>query len=347
MTNKQINFKFQISNFKFLLILFTYLLICLFVYSQEAIAQSVLPLIVAPSRQQLDIVPGEKTAINVKFYNSGELPVSGILKAADFLVTDKEGTPVIVDNPLQSNPKYSASSWFNLPYDRITIAPNDKVTVQARINIPNDAHPGGRYVAIYFEPSGNIPEPVGANEEAGTAVGTRIAGLVYLKVAGEISEKALVSRLFAPSFFEYGPINVESEISNRGDYHVRPRGLLTLSNIFGGPVDQQVLKEQNIFPDSSRAYGSVLGKKWMLGKYKIDLTASYGEKGQVLNRFIYIWVFPWKVATVIVLALIILVLLGRNMYQKVVVKEAKLEEEVEEEKEEIEKLKEELKKRKE
>ncbi|PJE60520.1 hypothetical protein COU86_03915, partial [Candidatus Roizmanbacteria bacterium CG10_big_fil_rev_8_21_14_0_10_36_26] len=118
----------------------------------------------------------------------------------------------------------------------MTIAPDDKVTIQASINIPIDAHPGGRYVAIYFEPAGNIPEPVGANEEAGTAVGTRIAGLVYLKVAGAISEKALVSRFFAPSFFEYGPVKVETEILNRGDYHITPRGVISLINMFGGVV---------------------------------------------------------------------------------------------------------------
>ena len=308
-------------------------------------AQAILPLIVAPARQQLDVTPSEKTAIHIKFYNSGESPVSGVLKVADFLVTNKEGMPVIVDNPLQSNPKYSASSWFNLPYDRITIAPNDKVTIQADITVPEDVHPGGRYVAIYFEPSGNIPEPVGIKEEAGTAVGTRIAGLVYLKVAGAISEKALVSRFFAPSFFEYGPVKVETEILNRGDYHITPRGVVSLINMFGGVVDQQKLNEANIFPDASRSFTNELGKKWLMGRYKVSFLASYGETGQALTSELYVWIFPWRVATVTLLALIIIILLIKSAYKNLVVKETVLEEEVEKEKKEIERLKQQLRKR--
>lgn len=341
---KNYNLKLKnFRNFAFCIVILTFAF-CIFNLG-KVVGQTTLPLIVAPARQQLDVAPGEKSAVVIKFYNSSDLPVSGILKAADFLVTDKEGTPVIVDNPLQSNPKYSAGSWFDLPYDRMTIAPDDKVTIQASINIPIDAHPGGRYVAIYFEPAGNIPEPVGANEEAGTAVGTRIAGLVYLKVAGAISEKALVSRFFAPSFFEYGPVKVETEILNRGDYHITPRGVISLINMFGGVVDQQKLNEANIFPDASRSFTNELGKKWLMGRYKISLLAGYGETGQALTSEIYVWVFPWRVATVTLLALIIIILLIKSAYKNLVVKETALEEEIEKEKGEIEKLKQQLRKR--
>ena len=341
---KNYNLKLKnFRNFAFCIVILTFAF-CIFNLG-KVVGQTTLPLIVAPARQQLDIAPGEKSAVVIKFYNSSDLPVSGILKAADFLVTDKEGTPVIVDNPLQSNPKYSAGSWFDLPYDRMTIAPDDKVTIQASINIPIDAHPGGRYVAIYFEPAGNIPEPVGANEEAGTAVGTRIAGLVYLKVAGAISEKALVSRFFAPSFFEYGPVKVETEILNRGDYHITPRGVISLINMFGGVVDQQKLNEANIFPDASRSFTNELGKKWLMGRYKVSFLASYGETGQALTSELYVWVFPWRVATVTLLALIIIILLIKSAYKNLVVKETALEEEIEKEKGEIEKLKQQLRKR--
>jgi len=341
---KNYNLKLKnFRNFAFCIVILTFAF-CIFNLG-KVVGQTTLPLIVAPARQQLDIAPGEKSAVVIKFYNSSDLPVSGILKAADFLVTDKEGTPVIVDNPLQSNPKYSAGSWFDLPYDRMTIAPDDKVTIQASINIPIDAHPGGRYVAIYFEPAGNIPEPVGANEEAGTAVGTRIAGLVYLKVAGAISEKALVSRFFAPSFFEYGPVKLETEILNRGDYHITPRGVISLINMFGGVVDQQKLNEANIFPDASRSFTNELGKKWLMGRYKISLLAGYGETGQALTNELYVWVFPWRVATVTLLALIIIILLIKSAYKNLVVKETALEEEIEKEKGEIEKLKQQLRKR--
>ncbi len=345
MTNKQINFKFQISNFKFLLILFAYLIIWLFGYSQETIAQSRLPMTVAPARQEITINPGESSAVNIRFYNFSESPVSGIIKVADFIVDNSQGTPRIIEDFSQLSPRFSAQAWATIPYDQITIAANDKVSLQAKINVPIDARPGGRYLAVYFEPTVSVPQAVGAEKEAGTGVSVRIASLIYLRVAGPIAEKALISRFFAPGFFEYGPIKVETQVMNRGDLHIRPRGVITMTNVFGAPVDQINIKEENIFPDVVRNYESSLGKKWMMGKYKLSLTASYGDQGQVLERFIYVWVFPWRVALAVVLTIIVLGLLVSNFYKNIIVKETSLEEELKKEKDEIEKLKQMLRKK--
>jgi len=304
-------------------------------------AQTVLPMTVAPARQQVTINPGEDTQISVKFYNQSDTPLSGFLKVADFVVQDDKGTPTIVEDSTQASPKFSASTWLTLPYDRMTIAPNDRTIVQLGLTIPQNARPGGRYVAIYFEPANPVAQPVG---EAGASITPRIASLLYIRVNGPITENAFISDLFAQSFREYGPIAVSAQITNKGDYHVRPHGVFSLSNMFG-LVEQSTLQESNIFPDALRSYSASVGSKWMMGRYKITLSAQYGDKAQTTERSIYVWVFPWRVALVIVLSLIILILVGRSVYKGVVVHEASLEEELAREREEIEKLKHELKKR--
>lgn len=311
----------------------------------QVFGQTSLPLTVAPARQEIIINPGESSAVNVRFYNFSESPVSGIVRIADFIVDNSQGAPRIIEDSSQVSPRFSAQTWLTIPYDRITIAAADKVSLQAKITVPADARPGGRYVAVYFEPTTAIPQAIGAEKEAGTGVSSRIASLIYIRVAGPTTEKALVSRFFAPGFFEYGPVKVETQILNRGDYHVRPRGVITMSNVFGAPVDQTNLREENIFPDVVRNYENSLGKKWLLGKYKLNFTASYGEGGQVLEAFTYVWVFPWRVALAVILTLIILGLIISNLYKNIVVKETSLEKEVEKEKEEIEKLKTQLRKR--
>jgi len=309
-------------------------------------AQSILPLTVAPARQQTALNPGEETTLTVKFYNQGETPIAGLLKAADFVVEDKIGSPRIIEDATQASPRFSASQWITLPYDRMSIGANDKVILQVGLKVPQNARPGGRYVAVFFEPIGAVPQAVGANE-AGASIAPRLAGLIYIRVNGPITESAVVSNLFARSFSEYGPIDVEAEIINRGDYHIRPKGVVTVTSMFGGVVDQSIMEEYNIFPDAARTYAAKVGQKWMMGRYKVELAASYGEKGQVVSRSLYIVVFPWKVASVVILTLIILVLLGKNMYKGLVTKEATLEKKLEEEGEEIEKLKEQLRKKKE
>jgi len=308
-------------------------------------AQSVLPLTVAPARQEIAVNPGENAAVNIRFYNFSETPVSGIVRIADFVVDNTQGAPRIIEDVGQVSPRFSGQAWLTIPYDRITIAAADKVSLQAKIIVPIDAHPGGRYVAVYFEPTTSIPQAIGTEKEAGTGVTSRIASLIYIKVAGPITEKALISRFFTLGFFEYGPVKVETQILNRGDYHVRPRGVITMSNIFGAPVDQTNLREENIFPDVVRNYENNLGKKWLMGKYKLNLTASYGEGGQVLEASTYVWVFPWRVALAVVLTIIILAFVISKFYKNIVVKETNLEEELKKEQEEIEKLKSQLRKR--
>jgi hypothetical protein len=311
-----------------------------------AAAQSSLPLIVSPARQQIIVNPGEEASFTVKFYNESETPLSGIVKIADFIVQNTDGSPRIIDDASQASPKFAASSWVNMPYDRMTILGNDMVTVQANLVVPQDARPGGRYIALYFEPSVGVAQAVG-NESGAQGVAPRIASLLYIRVAGTINESAIITNLFAPSFSEYGPVTVSSEILNRGDYHIRPRGILSLTDPFGSTIEQTPLEEVNIFPDAARTYENKLGTKWMMGRYKITLVASYGEKGQALERSIYFWVFPWKIAAMIALALIILVLLARGAYKRIIIKESTLEAEIKAEREEIEKLRDELKHRKE
>lgn len=343
MTNKQINFKLKILNFKFVF-LFFYFFISLFLYSGNVSAQSSLPLVVMPARNQIEVTPGEKTAVTISFYNQSDDPVSGFFKTADFIVEDSQGTPRLIENAEDAPTKYSASRWLTLPYDRATLPAHDKVMIQADILVPNDAHPGGRYTAVFFQQGNILPKP-SETEEIGSGTNLRIASLIYIKVKGEITEKALISRFFAPSFFENGPIKIVTDILNRGDYHVAPRVSLTLSNSFGGLVDQKLFKTQNIFPDTSRNYVTELGTKWMAGRYKVNLTGTYGETGQVLTAVSYVWVFPWKVALVVILTIFIMILIVNNLYKNIVVKEASLEEELKKEHEEIEKLKSQLRKR--
>jgi hypothetical protein len=216
--------------------------------------------------------------------------------------------------------------------------------IQTDILVPADAHAGGRYVAVFFQ-QGNTLAKQTASNEAGSGTNLRIASLIYIKVKGAITEKALISRFFTPSFFEYGPIKVTTDILNRGDYHITPRVSLTLANTFGGLVDQKLLKAQNIFPESSRNYVTELGAKWMIGKYKVNLTGSYGETGQALTSTSYVWVFPWRVALAVVLTIFIMILIANNFYKNIIVKETDLEDELKKEHEEIEKLKSQLRKR--
>ena len=337
----------KVGKQRILIIIFSFLFLIFGVAGSSVFAQAVLPLTVAPARQELNLSPGEKTTVTIRVYNGGDTPVAGNLKAADFIVKDDSGTPEIVEKIDQASPRFAASNWVSLPFNRMAIAKQDRVSIQAKIAVPTNARPGGRYVAVYFEPTASPFGKIKGERQVGSSITPRIAALIYIRVAGPITEKAMVTRLFSPSFMEYGPITVRAQILNRGDYHIRPQGFLSLTNLLGGQVDQQALKRKNIFPDASRSYENKLGGKWMLGRYKIALAASYGEKGEALRRSIYVWVFPWRITLIVILSLVILGYLLLRFYRATKGKQKIMEAEVKREEAEINKLREEVKKRKE
>jgi len=152
-----------------------------------------------------------------------------------------------------------------------------------------------------------------------------------------VTEDAYVVQFSAPQFSQYGPIAMTTEILNRGDYHIRPRGVIKISNFLGKLVDSQKLQEQNIFPDASRIFENKVGQKWMFGKYRAEFSASYGETGKALTAVAFFWVVPYKEITAGALALIIIILLTSFTYRRFVRREKELEEKIEKLEEKLEK----------
>ena len=330
---------------KTVLVLTTTLVLCTLysVLCTGVHAQQVLPLTVIPPKQEALVNPGEHFETSVKFLNQGDTPVTGTLSVEDFIVTDNQGTPVFLDNPqvvgtTQIPEKYSAAKWITIQQTSITIASKGNVSVPISINVPKNAAPGGRYAAVLFQPGGSLTlgSPESAQEQA---IAIRLASLLYLRVAGPITENATVTKFEGPGFLEYGPVSITSEITNDGDYHITPQGEVTMTDMFGRVIDKSTLEAKNIFPGTAREYSNQLGGKVMFGKFTINLLANYGDQGQLLTSSMTMWIFPWRVALAIFLGVVIVVLIITLWFKRVVKKEEKLEEEIKEEKSELEALK--------
>lgn len=326
------------------LIIFIFGILCFFLFKKTLFAQEVYDIIAFPARQQIEVSAGETKRLAVSFLNRTLFPKSGILGVVDFIVKGKDNLPIFLEK--SQNSRYSASSWITLPYEQATIPADSKIVVYFDLKVPQNALPGGRYAALYFEGT-----PLGGRKtnqfEGSTFIAPRTMALLYIKIKGDVKEEASIHQFSAPKFLEYGPIKSKIEILNSGYIHLTPALTLKLYNPFNQIIEEKKLKEKNIFPEAITVWEEELGKKWMIGNYKIELLGYYGTKGKKLYQKINVFVFPWRIVFVIILALVIIFLLGRSFYKKTVVRERLLEEELEKEKQEIEKLKEMLRKRKE
>jgi len=341
-----INYKFQNSKrIKRLSPALFFIFTSLFFLLPPAVsAQTTLPLTVSPARQTIYLDPGQAEKTTVSFLNQAAIPIAGNIKVVDFIVKDNTGTPYLLDNEAIPS-KYSAAAWIKPNVNKAVIAAGNIFKVQLEIKAPENAAPGGRYAAIYFEPTGTLPETKEfiTQKEGVQSVSPRLAALIYLRVNGPITEAALVKELTVPGFVEYGPVSVKAEVVNNGSYHITPKGQITLTNWQGKVVDQYVLDEKNIFPERSRIYETKLGKQFLFGRYAVNLLAIYGDANQTLSVTKTFWAFPVRLALAIILAITIIVLLIVFITKKVKSRQMQLETQLEKEIDEIEKLKEKFK----
>src|SRR5437764_942832 len=71
-------------------------------------------LTVFPAIQDINLKPGQQTRFQIQFKNSSDQVISGVVKAADYIVTDKKGSTQLIDKG-QLSPKYGAASWITIP----------------------------------------------------------------------------------------------------------------------------------------------------------------------------------------------------------------------------------------
>lgn len=307
------------------------LVILTFLFTNSTFAQARLPLVVAPARQTVAIDPGKSENLQVKFFNESATSISGNIKAIDFIVTGKDGAPLLLED--------QPNNWVKLPYDKASIAAGDVLRLNFKIQVPEGTSPGGRYIAIMFEPTGQLPEAGSGNESASSAVSPRVVSLISVRINGPVYESAFIDGFKMPKFLEFGPIPVNFEIINKGGYHITPTGQITVKNWFGKEVEKKTIETKNIFPNTKRVYEMEVGKTWMFGRYNVTLTSGYGESGKVVSTSQLIWVVPITLILVCLFATAILILSIFVIANKAKAKQLRLEEKLEEEINELESLK--------
>lgn len=245
--------------------------------------------------------PGQKTEGITKITNQSNVALTFNLNVQDFVVTNTIGSPTILPpNTLSS--KYSAAAWIGVTPNTFTLQPGHEQVINYYVQVPSDARPGGHYAAIVYTPA--VTKGVTGS---GSTVNTQLGSIFYITVNGPVTEKALISKFFANPFSEYGPVNILTQIKNLGDLHISPKATITVSGLFYN--QSKNLDTHNIFPEAARDFENSMGQTLMIGRYRATLMGSYGSNNNLpLVASVYFWVFPWRLAIVITLAIIALIL---------------------------------------
>jgi hypothetical protein len=253
---------------------------------------------------QLELNPGEKAEGNMKIINDSDEALNLSVLMQDFVVDNKNSIPNILPPDTLSN-KYSASAWIGIDQMGFALPAAKVQQLHYYVQVPKNARPGGHYAATVFSPAANAK-----GEGSGAVINAQVGTLFYITVKGPITQNAKIAQFSAPGFSEYGPVKVTTDIKNNSDIHIQPNGLITVKNMFGQTKEKIALTGKNIFPEAMREFVSETGKNsFMIGRYTATLNAYYGSNHDLpLVATVAFWVFPWKIAVVILLALIAVIL---------------------------------------
>lgn len=287
-----------------LFILFITFVIFLSFFAYRGLAQTLessQTLEVSPASQEIKGNPGSRVVIKSVVRNKGSQTLPIQVRIEDFTASGDEGQVALVEKS-----DYAVSEWATITTPSFNLAPSESKEIEAEIQIPKNAA-GGRYGSFVF----SVAPPKNTGNAA--AVSQEIASLFLLNIGGPIKEELSITSFTAPSFSEFGPIDLTLKYKNSGNIHVRPVGIINVSDIFKRKTADIVVKPVNVFPGAERTDVSTLNKKFLIGPYTATAIIYYGEKNQSLTATTTFYVFPLRLATIILVIALLLFFMRKRI----------------------------------
>lgn len=308
-----------------------------FYFTQPLLAQTnekpaSLGLSVSPVTLEFSAEPGTLLESNLRIYNPTDQKIDAYITVEDFVPVGEEGFVEIVEPDLKRIT--SLANWIKIEKEKFSIEPREQKTINFSIEVPKDAEPGGKYSSLIV----NIGGAPGESDFGGAALKQKIASLILLSVAGATEEKLLIKEFQGPDFQEYGPITFSLYLENQGTVHLRPRGLIAITDWRNHKVADLIIPQRAIIPGARRIINVQWPEKNLIGRFTATVVGSYGSLNQPFTATWTFWVWPWKVSLlilIIIIALLILLIRGRKRIGaalKILFKGEGLENQVEKEK---------------
>jgi hypothetical protein len=259
---------------------------------------------ISPLTFEITANPGDVITNTVRIFNGSSDPVTVLIHVEDFAPTGETGQAVIEK---AESTNYSIATWTSVDEQEKVIDPGIAGLVNFTIRVPLNAEPGGHYGAITAEVRGAAPGG------GGSAIAQKVAALLLLSVAGDVQENLELVDFRGPSgpVLNAGAITLTSRFENKGTVHLKPRGFVTITDMFGKEVAQVALDQRNVLPGTKR----VIETTWQpqgftIGRMRAQLTAIYGSKNEPLAASVEFWVIPMNVVGPVLVTVGILLVLG-------------------------------------
>jgi hypothetical protein len=292
-------------------------------------------LAVSPVLYDFEIAPGSSKQGVITLVNDTDEEDTYALQVRNFVAMGEDGAQEYLDEEAPSG----LASWIALDKQSVTLDAAQSGQFNFSVNVPANAEPGGHYASIFFTHAGRP----GAG--TGVGIGGQVGVLILVNVPGDVREEASVESftLQGSGVRSHLPVVFDLRLQNKGSVHFRPRGTLTIKNLFGQTVARESANPKNsaVLPNSVRrvemtwartlnvepgnGFWSGVRNEWKnfaIGRYRASVEVTYGSQGSKLSSpEVAFWVVPWRLLLLGIGGLVIIVMLVR-LYNRVLVRSA-------------------------
>lgn len=278
-----------------------------------------------PPKVYMNLDKGKSYDQKFEIRNDSEGKVTFYIEKSDLYAENETGTPIFIDRT--DGDSFSLSKWITFDKNSLTLSKGEVGEVNIKINVPDNAEPGGHYGAIWFS---TVP----AEQTAGSnvAIGTNFIGQLIVNVNGEVYRDVIIEN-FKPekSIYTSLPIKFKLKIVNNGNTHFEPVGRLKITNRITKKEYNIQLNQKNavVLPKLSREYEEI----WRddeedndiipkIGLYDVEYRLA-GDLPFVVNNNVRrsVWVLPPKIVIGFI-AIIVTLVLAFKLYGSLAVKRA-------------------------
>lgn len=276
---------------------------------------------VSPVRTDISADPGETRTVKITVTNPSNIEISARPVQNDFIAGDERGTPALILDETEYAKNHSLKRFMK-PLENIKIPAKSSVIVEAVIEIPTNAAPGGYFGALRFAP---VTPDTGGQVNLSASV----ASIILLQVRGDVAETltltdfAIQQNGATNAFFNEGKnISAMVRFQNDGGVQLGPIGKVSVTKgkeiVYDADFNNSVPRDM-ILPDSARRWDVPLQNIDGFGHYTVTAVFTYGSKNQSVEVTKTFWVIPvWVIVgagvalLVIVAGVILLIARLRN-----------------------------------
>jgi len=285
----------------------TSLLLVLFLslFSSPTLAQGGIK--VSPTKVDLVVDRGQVAEEVISVENQGDGVARIRAYAMDFSI-DEESNFAFYEPGHES---YSCARWLTLNEAEFDLNPGATKEVKVTVAVPDEVEPGGHYAALFFE-TALLEAPPGVS----VTIAGRIPSLFYLTIPGateaEVFSDAEIVSLLLPGWVEKGPVETGVVVRNTGNIHLTIAAKVYFSGFRGENIGELDLGQVVVLPHSERIMKGRWEKIPLFSRVKASVVIGYfNQQGELVNKTktADFWIIPWKLVTIIVVALGLLILL--------------------------------------